>query len=213
MSWIAILALAAIAFAGAVFVLRLPKPVWSLFGAALLFGLAGYAMQGSPGQSAAPRNAAPVNGGNGAQMVDARRQFFDADRLPSNWIVTADAFARRDDYARAAEFYGVAVKNDPESQEGWLALGMALVAHAEGTASPAADYAFNRALRIAPENGGAQYFLGLAALNGGDPKQARDWWSRALAAAPPDVPWREAVAFQNRRLGEMLEAEGPVLSE
>ena len=208
MSWAFIIALAALAFALAVFTLRLSRSGWTLFGAALLFGLAGYAMQGSPDLPASPRQGAAMNPANGEQMVASRRQFFDRDRQPSNWIVTADAFARRGDYQRAAEFYRAAIARNPEDQEAWLALGMALVVHADNFSTPASQFAFERALEISPANGGAQYFLGLAALNSGELEKARDWWSRALAAAPADAPWREAVAFQNRRLGEALGENG-----
>ena len=54
MSWLAILALAALGFVVAAFALKLPRASWTLFAAALLFGLAGYATQGAPEQPAAP---------------------------------------------------------------------------------------------------------------------------------------------------------------
>ena len=54
MSWLPIIALAALVFALAVYLLKLPRALWMLFGSALLFGLAGYAMHGNPGQPGAP---------------------------------------------------------------------------------------------------------------------------------------------------------------
>ncbi|MDG6079958.1 tetratricopeptide repeat protein [Erythrobacter litoralis] len=206
MSWLAIIALPAAAFALAVVALRLRRSGWTLFGAALLFGLAGYAAQGSPELAASPRAAIAEADGNGEQMVAARRQFYDTERLPSNWIVTADAFARRGDYERAAQFYRVAVEENPDDQEGWLALGMALVAHADSTSTPAATYAFERALTVPPVNGAPQYFVGLSALNAGDLGEALDWWDRSLMAAPEDAAWREAVSFQVRQLEQAIEA-------
>ena len=50
MSWLPIIALAALVFTLAVYLLKLPRALWMLFGSALLFGLAGYAMHGNPGQ-------------------------------------------------------------------------------------------------------------------------------------------------------------------
>ena len=59
MIWVAILALAAVAFAAAAFGLRMERPVWTLFAAALVFGLAGYASFGSPDLSGSPTEATP----------------------------------------------------------------------------------------------------------------------------------------------------------
>ena len=56
--WLAVAALALAAFALAAFLLRLPREGLTLFGAVLVFGLAGYAWQGSPGQPSAPKPAA-----------------------------------------------------------------------------------------------------------------------------------------------------------
>ena len=53
--WFAVAALALAAFALAVLVMKLPRHGLTLFGAALVFGLAGYAWQGSPGQPSAPK--------------------------------------------------------------------------------------------------------------------------------------------------------------
>ena len=209
MTWVMIVFLAAAAFLVAAFALRLPRAGWTLFGAALLFGLAGYALQGSPDTPANPASAGRERDDTGAQMVEARRQFFDRDRLPSNWIVTADAFARRGDYQRAAGFYRLAVKNDPREQEGWVALGMALVEHAQGALTPAARYAFAQAREIAPGNGAAQYFLGVASLQGGDAVAARDFWADALAQAPANADWREAVTLQQQLLDQSIRQPPP----
>ena len=49
MSWLPIIVLAALVFGLAIVLLKLPRSLWMLFGSALLFGLAGYALQGHPG--------------------------------------------------------------------------------------------------------------------------------------------------------------------
>ncbi len=200
MSWVVILALAAVAFVLGAVVLRLDRSGWALFGAALLFGLTGYALQGSPELPAQPAIAAAQSNDAGARMVAARRQFFDAGRMPSNWVVTADAFARRGDYEEAAQFYRAAVENDSNDTEGWIALGLALIQHADGNVTPPALYALKQARAIAPANGAAQYFLGLASLQGGDVARAREYWADALAQAPGNAEWREAVQLQYQML-------------
>ncbi|MGB3377535.1 MAG: hypothetical protein WBA55_02065, partial [Allopontixanthobacter sediminis] len=59
MIWIPLIALAVLAFVLAAFVVKLPRSGWALFGAALLFGLAGYALQGSPGLAGSPTTPLP----------------------------------------------------------------------------------------------------------------------------------------------------------
>ena len=90
MSWLPILILTALVFALAVFVLKLPRTLWTLFGSALLFGLAGYAAQGNPGQPSAP--ASPVRedaAQSGELMVEARREFYPEGRLFRNWRINS----------------------------------------------------------------------------------------------------------------------------
>ena len=87
MNWLPIIALAALAFLAAVFVLRIGKGGWTILGATLLFGLTGYALQGSPGQPAAPGKSAKDEVVDGELLVEARREFFDTSQFPSRWIV------------------------------------------------------------------------------------------------------------------------------
>ena len=162
MSWLPILILTALVFALAVFVLKLPRTLWMLFGSALLFGLAGYAAQGNPGQPSAP--ASPVRDDaaqSGELMVEARREFYPEGRLPSRFVVTADAFTRRGQHDQAANFLRNAVAENPKDGEAWLALGNALVEHAGGRLTAAALYAYSQAETVSPENPAPTYFLGL----------------------------------------------------
>lgn len=206
MNWLPIIGLALLAMIVAVFVLRLPRAGWTLFGASLLFGLAGYAMQGSPAQPSAPKAAdskAPIDG---ELLVDARREFFPGSQLPSRWVITADGFARRGDFARAASFYRNAVRDNPHDVEAWQALGIALIEHAEGRITPAAIHALERAGGLAPANGAPRYFLGLAWLRAGEPLRTRQLWAEALEAAPEDAEWREALQLRLERLDALMQA-------
>lgn len=204
MTWLPILALAAFAFIFAVFALRLPRHAWMLFGAALLFGLAGYALQGSPGQPSAPApSRIDDQAQTGALLVDARREFYGAG-LPSRFVVTADAFARRGQFEQAANFLRNAVDENPSDGEAWLALGNALVEHAEGRLTDAALYAFSRAEEAQPDNPAPTYFLGLALLRGGQAEQARAMWAQLLASAPEDAEWREPLRLRLEKLDQLL---------
>lgn len=204
MNWLPVLALAGLAFLAAVGLLRLPRAGYTLLGAALLFGLAGYALQGSPGAPAAPGKPAADPGQTGELLVQARREFFDPAVLPSRFLITSDAYARRGDHLRAAGFAESAVKENPNDPEAWTALGNALAEHAGGQLTPAALYAYGQAERRAPGSPAPGYFLGLALLRSGQPGRTRAIWAELLAEAPADAPWRPALAERLARLDGLL---------
>ena len=130
MSWALIIALAALAFAALVFLFKVPRGGWEAVGAALLLGLAGYALQGSPAQPGAPKAPAAQNKGNGQALVAARQQLrASGAQGTSSWLVIGDAMARNGQYADAASVLLGAVEKNPKDAEGWLALGNALVGH------------------------------------------------------------------------------------
>ena len=205
MTWLPILLLALATFALAAFALKLPRSSWTLLGATLLFGLAGYGLEGTPGQASAPKAAEIRQTENSELLVSARREFFGEGQLPSRWVVTGDGFARRGDFAQAAGLYGNAVEENPADTEAWLGLGIALVEHAEGNLSPAALEAFERAAVLQPENGGARYFLGLSWLRSGELQRTRELWAEALEAAPEGAEWRENLALRLERLEMLIE--------
>jgi len=209
-AWLAIAALALAAFAVAVLVMKLPRHGLTLFGAALVFGLAGYAWQGSPGQPAAPKPAAAEAGEQGAQMVEGRAALFERTVPPPHYLVTSDAFARRGQFQDAAALLQKGLKDNPDDLESWLALGMALVGHADGVVTPAAVQAFGRAKMIDPRNPGAEYFLGAAYLRSGEVVAARNVWAGLLANTPTDAPWRDALTADIARLDDMI-ARAPML--
>lgn len=207
MIWLPVLAVAAVAFLAAALVLRMPRQSYTLLGAALLFGLAGYAVQGRPGQPAAPGTAAPRPAELGEMFVVARRALYDPASLPSRFLITSDAYARRGDEVRAAAFARSAVLENPGDSEAWTALGNALSQHAEGRLTPAAIYAFAQAERTARGLPAPAYFHGLALLRDGQPEAAREVWAELLAGAPADATWRAGIADRLARLDAMLGAD------
>jgi cytochrome c-type biogenesis protein CcmH len=208
--WLAIGALTLAAFALAVLVLRLPREGFTLFGAALVFGLAGYAWQGAPGQPSAPKVAAATAGAQGEAMVEGRAALFERTLPPPDYLVTSDAFARRGQFADAAGLLQRGLAENPRDLESWLALGLALVGHADGFVTPAAVQAFGRAKAIDPEHPGAEYFLGFAYLQSGEIRAARNVWAGLVERSPPDAPWREGLAAEVARLDDMI-ARAPML--
>lgn len=208
--WLAVGALALAAFALAVLALRLPRQGFTLFGAALVFGLAGYAWQGSPEQASAPKPPAVAASGQGEAMVEGRSALFDRTTPPPDYLLTSDAYARRGQFADAAGLLRGGLESNPRDQESWLALGMALVGHADGVVTPAAVQAFSRAKAIDPGNPGAEYFLGYAYRQSGEFRAARTIWAGLVANSPPDAPWREGLAAEVARLDDMI-ARAPML--
>lgn len=209
MNWLAVILLAVLTFAAAAFLLKVRKSGWTLLGATLLFGLTGYALQGAPDLPASPTDAAEKQTLDGELLVSARREYFDTAQLPSRWVMTGDGFTRKGDFERASGFYRSATQENPHDIEAWLALGAALVEHAEGNLTPAALFAFERAQELDKENGGARYFLGLSWLRAGQPARTLELWSEALVNAPEDAPWREALALRLMGLRAMLEQAAP----
>lgn len=210
-AWLAVLSLALVSFALAAFLLRLPKEGFAVFGAVLLFGLVGYAWQGSPDQSGSPKqpdNATDQQ--NGDEMVTARRQLFDESMPKPDYLVLSDGFARRGKFDDAAGLLRQGLSDNPGHLEGWLALGMALTGHADGLVTPAAFYAYGKAREIDPTNPGADFFLGFSFLQTGQVRAARDTWAGLLERSPPDAPWREEIEARVARLDEMI-ANAPML--
>ncbi len=208
--WLAIAALALAAFALAAFLLRLPREGLALFAAVLVFGLAGYAWQGSPGLPAKPTPPQIRGSSAGEAMVSGRRALFEDEGPASKYLVTSDGFARRGKFAEAAGLLRRGLAENPDDLEGWLALGMALVGHADGNVTPAAIHAFERARRIDPAHPGAEYFLGFAYLQSGEIRNARAVWAGLIERSPPDAPWREGLSAQVADLDRMI-ANAPML--
>ena len=209
--WLAILSLTLVSFAIAAFSLRLPREGYAVFGAVLLFGLVGYAWQGSPDQPGAPKDPEASTGQQtGEEMVSARHQLFDSSIAKPDYLVFSDGFARQGKFSDAAAALRRGLADNPDHLEGWLALGMALTGHADGVVTPAAFYAYGKARELDPANPGADFFLGFSFLQTGEIRAARDTWARLLANSPEDAPWREEITARIERLDQMI-ANAPML--
>lgn len=215
MTWLAVILLAAVAFAIAAIALRLPRSAWTAFAAALVFGLAGYAWQARPGVPSAPKSAQADVGQAGWEMVEARKEMVALpDRSRDSMTLFADGQARKGRYADSAIIYEGVVENNPKDVDAWLALGNALVEHAEGRLTPAALHAYRQAERADEGAAGPGYFLGIALIRQGELLEARKMWADTLASASPDAEGREALAIRLQRLDELLvQAGAPPLDD
>lgn len=205
MTWVLALGLAVLCFAALVFVFKLPRAAWEAAGAALLLGIAGYALQASPALPGAPKPQAVPQAEDGKGLVEARLALRNGPPQQGNsWLVIADAMVRNGRYADGAAMLRGAVEANPKDSESWLAMAIALVAHAEGYLTPAALHAFQQASAADPAAAGPPFFLGLALAQNGRLEEGRALWVKLLAAAPKDAPWREEVANRLKSLDNFI---------
>ena len=200
MTWALVALLALASFAAAAFLFKAPRKGWEAIGAALLLGIAGFALQARPAEPGAPKEAAVKPADSGAALVAARRQLAQGDNAPNQWMVIADGLARNGQFGDAAGVVLGAVEKDPRNADAWLSLANNLVAHADGTVTPAALYAYRRASEVDPAHPGPPFFMGLALAQNGRLEEGRALWADLLAKSPADAPWR---ADLTRRLGEL----------
>jgi cytochrome c-type biogenesis protein CcmH len=204
--WALVIGLAVAAFAAMAFVFRLPRGAWTTALAALALGLAGYAAQGSPDQPGAPKVAAPLVAGEGANLVELRRAVLPSEQWSHhNAIIIADGLARRDRYGEAATFLLGAVRDNPDDAEAWLALGNNLVAQADGTLTPAAQTAYRRAEAAAPQSPGVPFFVGVYQLEAGNFVDARGLWAEAAERAPEGSEARATIESRIARLDTVMQ--------
>ncbi|TAJ35658.1 MAG: c-type cytochrome biogenesis protein CcmI [Reyranella sp.] len=93
----------------------------------------------------------------------------------------------------------------PDDPDALSALGEALVLEADGSVTPEAIEAFNKALAQRPDDPRAHYYLGLHEAQSGDSKAAVARWQALEARSPPEAPWlpmlRAEIARVSRAAG------------
>ena len=170
--------------------LRLRGPVLTLAAAALLFGAAGYAVQGRPGLAGSTR--ATVEAAQAMPLAGARHAFFGTFTAAEHWLILADSYSRTGDTLEAVQTMQASVRAHPDDAELWVGFGNAFVDH-DGALTPAARFAYFRAIELAPNSSGPRFFYALALLRSGDRGGALAEWRANLAKAPPTARWRPLV--------------------
>ena len=199
MTWLAVILLAG-AVLGGLRLAGLGGATLQYGGAALLVAVAGYAWQGRPelpGRSATTPTPPAARGDVGELPPGAT---VDAPR----WLAAADRRQRAGDARGAADLLREGLRAHPRDPDLWVGLGNALVIHADGRMSPAAQLAFQRAAGLAPDHAGPRFFAGLALAQAGKVDEAGRAWRELLANAPADAEWRPLV---EQRLAELGVAE------
>jgi cytochrome c-type biogenesis protein CcmH len=209
MGWIFLLVVAAAAFVAIWRVARLDTAGMQLLGAALLFAIAGYAWQGHPGWPGSPKHGVEQKAVPSSAFAAMRRDMLGRFDTADRWLTIAESYGREGDTRGAADIIRAGLEAHPDNATLWVGYGNALVMHAGGLMTPAAELAFQRAAKLAPDHPGPKFFYGLSLAQSGRLDEAETIWRALLATAPPDAKWRVQVEQQLQVLEQARAMQAP----
>jgi cytochrome c-type biogenesis protein CcmH len=206
MGWLILLAMIIALFGALVFLGKLPRTAFELTGAALLFGVAGYAWQANPGMAGVSVEPTEKPNSFDEASITSREEMGQRFGTAREWLVFSDALNRSGRHGAAANYLRNGVKEHPNDPDLWVGLGNAIVVHADGVITPAAQFAFQRAADISPEPPGPPFFLGMAYAQSGKIDQARTIWTELLERSAEDAPWRKDLESRLAAMEKMQPA-------
>lgn len=202
MGWLLFLLMALVLLAVLWRVARLDAASLQFLGAALLLALAGYAWQGRPRLAGQPRAAPEKQQLPDSAFAETRRDMLGTFDAAARWLTIAESYQRSGDTRGGVDIIRSGLRQHPRDPDLWVGLGSALVLHAGGLMTPAAELAFRRAEEIAPRHPGPRFFYGLALAQSGRFDEAERIWRAVLAEASGDVSWRPMVEERVRMIEE-----------
>jgi cytochrome c-type biogenesis protein CcmH len=196
----------------------------ALAGGLLVFvaggGLATYLWLGQPGLPDIPyasRKAELAQEDTQLPMRQAAAQL--AEKLKQNpndaggWVLYGRSLALLGDWAKAEDAYNHAESLGRTGPDIQAARAEMLVMQAGGTVTPAAEAAFAALLKSYPGSPVAQYYLAIAKLQAGEPRQAIDGLQRLLAEVPNDSPMRAQIGQAVAQAAQQAGIPTPKLAE
>lgn len=193
MGWIVLLLLAIATGAALWRWARADTAAIQFLAAALLLAVAGYAWQGRPGLEGAPKPPPAREELPDSAFAELREDMLGRFDQAWAWLNVAEGYQRRGDTESAAKIIRQALKQNPDNADLWVGYGNALVVHADGLMTPAAQLAFDRAARLAPQHPGPRFFYGLSLAQGGRYDEAERIWQELISEAPAEAEWRLLV--------------------
>jgi cytochrome c-type biogenesis protein CcmH len=212
MIWLWLLAAALVALGLMLWLGRVPAASRALPAAALMLGLAGYALYGAPNLPGKLATTGSTNAGFGEAITSNQGEMRERFGEAAQWLGMADAMARRGRHDLAIKAIEGGLKQYPDNIDLWVALANAYVAHGGNQMTPAAALAFDEAAKRSPDHPAPPFFAGLALARGGDLAGAEAVWSQLLARSPADALWRgdlEARLAQLRAMRPPTPAQTP----
>ena len=194
--WFVLGLLSVLSLFALVFFVRSSKGLWQVAAAAVLLGMAGYALRGRPSLPPAPAQPLEASAVGATQLVEIRADMDESFGSAKRWLVTADSFAKQGDYPLSASYIQSGLRKDPQNADLWSALGLQLMLASEGQMSPAAQLAFDKARAIRPKYPAPYYFAGLARLFAGDLDGAILLWEKTVSLATPTAKWKTRIESQ-----------------
>jgi len=183
------LAVVGMSTAGLLWWLGIGRSLWTLVGAALMLGATGFVVQSARHQPGTPVRTSSVPITVDPGMVTFRNAVFAPPEQDVLALASADGRVGMGDTHAAAEGLLRDLTKRPDDAALWTELGYVLALH-DHAVSPAAKFAFRRAVTLAPATPGPAFFLGMAYVDAGEVAEARPYWDYALAVTPRDAPYR-----------------------
>ena len=125
------------------------------------------------------------------------------------WEVLAPVYMRIGRYDDAVRAWSNAISLNGSNAEREADFGEAMVAAANGVVTADAKAAFDRALKIDPQDVMARFYTGMAADQDGRRAEADKIWNDLIAGAPPNAPWIEVVRHALARNAPAAAATAP----
>jgi tetratricopeptide (TPR) repeat protein len=203
------LILAAIALAAALvlWLTGFPRKLWTVAATALMLGAAGYAWQGSPGLAGHPVSAVQAKGEIDPEIVEIRDAMFGRFNFTWGSFMRADAMTRVGAPDTAVRAMILTVRQAPRDAGAWAWLGIKFAENDGNQISPAAKFAFERGIQLAPQHPGPPFLYGLALIREGKFAEARPYWAKAAELAPAKASYRDALVVRLLLLDRFLEAK------